>query len=83
MSNGNDVDKMTPAQKLTYVQLYLEDMIAQNAISDPQLSAGLAVLKEQLSEPQPKVDVNKAVDTLAKNLPNVSKGIIAAKKTPS
>lgn len=79
MSNGNDVDKMTPAQKLTYVQLYLEDMIAENAISDPQLSAGLAVLKEQLSEPQPKVDVNKAVDTLAKNLPNVSKGIIAAK----
>lgn len=79
MSNGTDVDKMTPEEKLAYLHAYVDDMITENEVSDPQLSAGLKTLKEQLDKPEKGVDTAKAIDTLAKNLPNVSKGIIAAK----
>lgn len=79
MSEGNNVDKMTDEQKLAYVHAYLRDAIDEHQFDNPQLEAGLKVLKEQLEKPaEPGVDMAKAVDTLAKNLPNVSKGIISA-----
>src|SRR5579862_1971016 len=75
-----NVDKMTPEENLSYVRAYLEDMIAENQVADPQLSEGLKVLKKQLDEAEPGAKTAKAVETLAKNLPDVSKGIIAAKE---